>query len=390
MKKNLILLAGALVLVFTGCGKFRDSFDDFAEISEDDSLKLVESVASDDSSKGSLIEESVGAQTSSAVDEDGDYTPTGDEETIRKLVRDGRYTEAINAAGEPETERTKYYVGIAYYGKMLMKHKFSESERVSYRDKALSYLSQVAYETRDHSLQARAHLWNGMAIHLNNTSLKKKRQAIGEFHRIYSTHLKDTSVYDDSILYTAKVYKQMGWYVQSRVFYKKLSKINSKDGRVYEVDMRKYVSPEEAGSIGLEEVRAICYADGSVPAEESTTESEPAAEETTVEAEPVAEETTTVEEEPVVEEATTEPEPVVVEEEPVVEEAATEPEPVTESTESGGDDLLEAEPAPADDTGGDDLLEAEPAPADDTGGDDLLEAEPAPADDDGGDDLLLE
>ncbi|MBL8995245.1 MAG: hypothetical protein JNM63_18000 [Spirochaetia bacterium] len=141
-----------------------------------------------------------------------------------------------------------------------MKFRFSESERVGFQGKALAILKQVGNEAPDDLLKARGLLWYGYALHVLNESFAKNKEAIDVFYQIQTTTLKETDVYDDSLLYTAKVYYKMGWYIQAREYYKKLATEPSKDNQVYDPDVNKFYTPKEASAIGLERIRQISIA----------------------------------------------------------------------------------------------------------------------------------
>ena len=244
-----VFLMVGLLLFVASCKK-----DDDGDQYDDDYLEEdpIESPEIDDYGN---VESEVNTETGVVItkpDED-------DLARIKNYLLRGKYKRVIQITGEnPQDNVMKYYLGVAYYCLMKLSDRYPESKRFQYRRQATALLQQVGFESRDDNLSARALLWYGMAVHLNNEDLAKKRVAVGAFHRIQSTRLKETPVYDDSILYSAQVYKQMGWYIQARKFYKKLATIGSVDNRVWDPEAKTYLSPEEASERGLEEVRRIC------------------------------------------------------------------------------------------------------------------------------------
>ncbi|HMA99955.1 MAG TPA: hypothetical protein VKS21_03110 [Spirochaetota bacterium] len=207
---------------------------------------------------------------------------SGDSEKIAQLVRDGEYAAAIEKGANSGNLSTKYWIGIAYYCKMLMDKTYPESTRADFRYKAKNLLQEVAYNAKNDTLKARAHLWLAMLIHLNNVDLKNKRIAIKSLHIIQTTKLKDTVVYNDSLLISANIYRQMGWYIQARRFLKKLRTATAQDDKVFNPETGEFLSCSQAASRGLEKVHNICFAEGAGTTEtsgyETTTTSESASE----------------------------------------------------------------------------------------------------------------
>ncbi|MFC1504147.1 hypothetical protein ACFL6D_01885 [Spirochaetota bacterium] len=284
MKKLFMLIIGLLVVSFmSSCGdKSKSEIERILEEEE----KIVKEGAN-------IIEEDETIVSSSARDSDDVSSSISDDSSIssveqtepniasvKSLIVRGKYESAIDESGDARSHEMKYYKGIAYYCMMQMKQRYSQSERIEYRDNAISLLKEVGYDAVSDSLKSRALMWYGMAVHLNYEDLSNKRIALGAFHRIQSTRLKDTKYHNDSLLFTAKVYKQIGWYKQARRFYKKLRDGSFVDEKVYDFDIMKKVSTSQAADDGLEEVRRICYAEGGSSYVEETVAETPLDEET--------------------------------------------------------------------------------------------------------------
>ena len=258
MKINLTITLLLLFAIFSCSGKNDKKVVTFSEdtetLSEEGKISESDDLSEEDSDSYDLSAED-------DIADDYDQSSYADAEIndIRLALNEGNLNRVLVLTEDSSNEELRFYRGIAYYRMMLMRERFSDSRRVEYRDNAIELLQKVGYGSRNLNLSARAFLWYSMAIHLNYESLSKKRKALGALYRIQSTDLAETEYYDDSLLFSAQIYKQMGWYVQSRRFYKELQVVDSQDDRVWNPEKKRYLSPAEAGRQGLAEVRKICF-----------------------------------------------------------------------------------------------------------------------------------
>lgn len=256
MKQWILFAAWVSAFALVSCNKVENS-----EIDQllNEETKKVNKTGTATSKTNAKVEEKKNVTSSP----DGNRAPGSNDpklEEVRKMIKVGNYDGVIATVGNSDNMYLKYYAGMSYYAKMLMKFRFSESERLGFQAKALTILKQVGNEAPDDLLKARGLLWYGYALHVLNESFAKNKEAIDVFYQIQTTTLKDTDVYDDSLLYTAKVYYKMGWYIQAREYYKKLATEPSKDNQVYDPDVNKFFTPKEASAIGLERIRQISLA----------------------------------------------------------------------------------------------------------------------------------
>ena len=364
MQKIMVMAAVVLSLVVMSCSDKSEA--DIEKLLEDEGVVKTEGEAIVNETDQNVSSSSVGkkesAKATSAASEKVEKSEPNIEK-VKEFIRIGKYQAAIEAAGDPASHELKYYKGIAYYCMMKI-DTYSKASRVNYRDNAISLLKEVGYDAISDELKAKALLWYGMAMHLNYKDLKNKRQAIGAFHRIQTTKLKDTKFNNDSLLYTAKVYQQMGWYIQAREFYKRLGRAGKIDSEVYNPWSQKYESISQASSEGLADLSRICNA-----ATESAgvkTESKPA-EVKTAETPKPAEEAVVAEEAPAPAAA---PAPAPAVETKPAESLTSETKPAESLT---GGDTLTGETKPAE------SLTGETKPAESLTGGDTLTGETKPA-----------
>lgn len=268
-------LAGLFVV---SCGKVAENESDiddtFKALDEAAREDVVSTLEEDEDLKSSEIEEevasaeeTVGNSVSAAVeDEEEDDSsqssysavsePTGVEiSKLKNFLKEGNFKAVIDSVDEdPVSYKERYYLGIAYYARMLMESRFSRSERVNFRDKAIFHLRKVGYEANEEELMAKGLLWYGMAVHLNYVSYEKKRQAVGAFHRIFSTKLKNTSVCNDAVFYYAKIHQVLQYYGAAKYSYKKLQNM---DGRIYNPWLNKFENASDRGRKGVNLIEKI-------------------------------------------------------------------------------------------------------------------------------------
>jgi len=172
--------------------------------------------------------------------------------TLSKDFKDGNYTKIVNDISEPQSDSENLHVGLANYCLFL------KGDGAQYFDGALVSLTKAS-KSDNNEYRAKALLHLGYLIHSRHTSLKQKRQALAYLHEIQTIPaLKNTTSYNDSLLYSALIYKQMGWYVQARSFYRKLSQASLVDNKVYDPEEQMDNEPLHAGRLGLNKIKAIC------------------------------------------------------------------------------------------------------------------------------------
>ncbi len=170
---------------------------------------------------------------------------------IRMAMTNFQYERVIELSYLNKNSEVRYYRALAYFSMMLNTSKYSQSSRNTFGGSAESLLNNVIRSRVRSDLLARALIWRGILLDTRYTSLKNKRRAIGSFFVIQSDpRLKKGSYYDDSLLYSGDVYSKMGWYVQARSFYRRLSRL-SPNNITYDYIDNAFYSPQKAARQGL-------------------------------------------------------------------------------------------------------------------------------------------
>ena len=253
--KWLLIGLSCSFLVFS-CGK--DKAEENEVVLEDSTSELIE-----DSGFGEEENYDGVDSTSSSASEYNSGVVSEEQQNYSSMLNEGQINELINKIGEnPESDIQRYYAGIAHYH-LMKNNTISSDNRLFHRDRAIEYLNTVGYQALDDNLKAKGLLWYAMAVNLSYSDLKNIRKASGALHRIQSTRLQDTSVYDDSLLYSGDIHRKLGWYGAARSYYKRLKR-EAPNGTVWNAERKLFMSGENAAEYGLEEVRRLCNPEDSL------------------------------------------------------------------------------------------------------------------------------
>lgn len=272
MKGTLFSIIALLLLVCSiiSCKKVseNDGYEINKLLDEDDSSSVVSKYDKSEESRSVIAEDKEELKEEELAEPAPDpyigevaSQTEGDEdvEKMKSLLLAEKFTEVVDMRSL-KSDEGRYYTGIAYYALMKQKNLYPNTQRTTYRDKAISLLKEVSRQRGNASLRARALLWYAMTLHLNYSDIRNKRLALDALLTI-QRELHDTEAYDDSYVIAGIIYTKMGWFVQARRHYNELKKVSSYDGRVWDPENRNYYLPQDAAEIGLEKVRKLCYPD---------------------------------------------------------------------------------------------------------------------------------
>ena len=164
---------------------------------------------------------------------------------IKRYYNQGNYHKVANADISPNEYEKLYYQGISTY--CLLSTPLSEAERKESIAKAKNIFKSVgvnAKQSKQKSVKMKAILWHGIMM-MQYPQKEKLADVIKPFKYIEKNYPK-SKVYDDALFYLARAYQLRGEHNKANEVFNKLSKVDSKKNKIYDIWYKKFAEPKKA------------------------------------------------------------------------------------------------------------------------------------------------